>query len=371
MIPATPLPSVLTRFPPFRSNRRRILAGEDFMADPAETPPADTASGQAPPADHAPASPTPLFICPYCGGPTPDQPRCAQCSGLLDPLSRQATQNAMGPWFIRDEQQPHRPGCSYETILALIARGKVTLDSVLRGPTTAQFWYPAKRIPGIASKLGVCHACQSKVSGESSCPACHTLFEVEGDRQTLGLMAVRMIPSPGSPDANGSSATDAPVPAAEARPVAPPTRVLGSFAVPSVAETRLRADLAAARRRSTLLLAALALVILVGVIAIGIIATSSDKIAGDRTSNAQAAVPRESRRDPVAPPPQPSATQTQPSDQLRSSPPDPNPSAVPSSAPAATPLVPPAAAPSSGTNQPASPKPSDADLQVLRRTKLP
>lgn len=331
------------------------------MADPAETP----LPSQTP--DQAPATPTPLFICPYCGGPTPDQPRCAQCSGLLDPLSRQATQNAMGPWFIRDESQPHRPGCSYETILALIARGKITLDSVLRGPTTAQFWYPAKRIPGIASKLGVCHACQSRVSGESSCPACHTLFEVEGDRQTLGLMPVRLIPTPGSQESSGSNTTDAPAPAAEARPLTPLTRVLGSFAVPSVAETRLRADLAAARKRSTLLLAALAVVVVVGTVALGIIAASNARTAADRAANTQAAASRESLRDSTASAPPPAATQPTTSAVPQPSPPVAN----PSESPVTQPVSPPAAAPSSGTTPPASPKPSDAELQTLRRTKLP
>lgn len=140
------------------------------------------------------SSPELQCLCPYCGGATPDQPRCIACNGLLDPLSRQATQNAMGPWFVRDEQQPHRPGCSYETIVALIARGKVNTESIVRGPTTAQFWYPAKRVPGVANRLGICHACQAAVAAESACPTCHVSFEVEGDRQILGLLPVRLIP---------------------------------------------------------------------------------------------------------------------------------------------------------------------------------
>src|SRR5881394_2638955 len=71
----------------------------------------------------APPIPNPtLTVCPYCGHNSFNNARCDQCKGLLDPLSRQASQNAMGPWFIRDEAAPFRPGCSYETLRALIAR---------------------------------------------------------------------------------------------------------------------------------------------------------------------------------------------------------------------------------------------------------
>lgn len=321
------------------------------MADPAESPSTELAS-----------SAVPRFICPYCGGPTPDQPRCAHCSGLLDPLSRQATQNAMGPWFIRDEQQPHRPGCSYETILALIARGKVTLDSVLRGPTTAQFWYPAKRIPGISSRLGVCHACQARITTEATCPACHTPFEVEGDRQTLGLMPVRMIPTPGASDAASLTPTT-PVPPAA------PARVLGSVAVPSATESRLRADLAAARRRSSML-AILLVIVALAALAFAFAAISSrdqspqpagtgtqDKTTPGTIDNATdqpSSGPSPSSPSSSSPPPAPAASGNDP--QKGAAPSDPKP--VPVTAPQATPPKP-------------SPQASDQDLQILRRTRLP
>lgn len=161
----------------------------------------------AAPPENAP----PLVVCPYCGGSTPDQARCTACHGPLDPLSRQATQNAMGPWFVRDELQPHRPGCSIETIGALIRRGKITPDSILRGPTTAQFWYPARRVPGVANRLGLCHVCQTSVAGESTCPSCHASFEIEGDRQTLGLMPVRHIPGAGATAPVESAASPPPI----------------------------------------------------------------------------------------------------------------------------------------------------------------
>lgn len=153
----------------------------------------DTAPREA--AHPAVASGGPMFVCPYCGSATPDQPRCAACRGFLDPLSRQASQNAMGPWFLRNPDSPHQSGCSYETLVMLISRGRVTVDSVLRGPTTHQFWTPAKRVPGVASLLGLCHNCGSDVDGdEHECPECHAEFTHHPDRQDLGLMPVRAVP---------------------------------------------------------------------------------------------------------------------------------------------------------------------------------
>ena len=145
------------------------------------------------------STPASLFICPYCGGPTPDQPRYACCRGFLDPLSRQASQNAMGPWFIRDDSDagpgPFRPGCSYETLAELVGRKKVTFETILRGPTTNQFWMPARRVPGLAHLLGVCHACKAEVDGiEHECPECSASFEHPAERQHLGLLPVMLLP---------------------------------------------------------------------------------------------------------------------------------------------------------------------------------
>ena len=91
------------------------------------------------------------ILCPYCGTISASDPRrCDRCGGFFDPLSRQATQNAMGPWSIRDTANPFRPGCSFETVRDLIKRGKVTRETILRGPSTRQYWNFAARTPGIA-----------------------------------------------------------------------------------------------------------------------------------------------------------------------------------------------------------------------------
>ena len=160
-----------------------------------------------------------VTICPYCGSRSRADGRCEACRGQFDPLSRQATQNAMGPWFIRDEASPHRPGCSYQTIVHLVTRGKISPDTVIRGPTTLQFWTLARWCPGVAHLLGACHSCQSPTDGVASeCSRCGASFRVATERQYLGLGDVRYVPGRGG--GSGGGATDGP--RASPPPVAAP-----------------------------------------------------------------------------------------------------------------------------------------------------
>lgn len=141
------------------------------------------------------------IVCPYCGTITPDSGRCSACSGRFDPLSRQATQNQMGPWSIRDDRLPFRPGCTYETITRLIDQRKISPETILRGPSTRQFWTLARHTPGVAHLLGMCHSCQSPVKPDGfACPNCHASFSTERDRQHLGLGPFRPLPGQGLPE---------------------------------------------------------------------------------------------------------------------------------------------------------------------------
>lgn len=157
-------------------------------------------------------SPTPmpkLTICPYCGARSRGLASCENCRGRFDPLSRQATQNAMGPWYIRDGANPHRPGCSYETLVRLVSRGSVTGETVIRGPSSRQFWTLARWCPGVAHLMGVCHSCQRAVDPvSSSCESCGASFRIAGDRQVLGLGEVRFVPGRDQPE--GGQFADAP-----------------------------------------------------------------------------------------------------------------------------------------------------------------
>lgn len=137
-----------------------------------------------------------LFVCPYCGGPTPAEARCRACAGPLDPLSRQASQNDMGPWFVRDPASPFRPGFSTRTLRHLVARGRIRPDTVVRGPTTRQFWMPARRAPGVSALLFICHNCQAQTfEGDARCVACDADLALPEDRQSLGLGPI--VPVPG------------------------------------------------------------------------------------------------------------------------------------------------------------------------------
>lgn len=142
---------------------------------------------------------TQALICPYCGDLQPPAQRCRTCAGFLDPLSRQATLNAMGPWSYRDPDRPFQPGCSYTTMVRLIDAGRVTKNTIVRGPSTRQLWTVAKRAPGIAHLLGYCHNCNTRVDpNDFGCSKCGEPFGAYLDRNHLGLPEIH--PLPGEPD---------------------------------------------------------------------------------------------------------------------------------------------------------------------------
>lgn len=157
--------------------------------------PAIPTPAPAPPPPAPPSAPVD-GVCPYCAATLTNAERCEACKGLLDPLSRQASQNAMGPWALFDPARSTMPGCSFETLRAMVPKGRVRRDSVLRGPTTRQFWMRADRVPGVAVLLGVCHACAELVRpDQETCQACGAELHVAPtDRQHLGLVPVADLP---------------------------------------------------------------------------------------------------------------------------------------------------------------------------------
>jgi len=314
--------------------------------------------------------PAPAFICPFCGSATPDQPRCAHCSGPLDPLSRQATQNAMGPWFIRDEQHPFRPGCSYETILAMVARGKITSDTILRGPSTSQFWYPAKRVPGVAHRLvvggaggGVCHSCQHAVTTESECPRCGAVFHADPDRQFLGLMPVRALPGSGvplqEPRQHASPSSNAPGHSAFANTspkiAAPPARDVSPRS--SISSDRLESEIATLRRRTGVLIGVAAGCALVALGAIWVLASGIAQSENAPPTSQTAPAPTVARGVPQASSPPVVSTKPAPEEPA---PAEPNSSVQPAPAPVSEP----------GEKPDSEARPSD-ELASLRAIRWP
>jgi len=148
-----------------------------------------------------PAPPSRGTLCPYCGKVSLDARRCDGCRGHFDPLSRQASQNAMGPWFIRDTANPFRPGCSFETLRELIRRGKIVAETIIRGPATRQLWNFAGRTPGVANLIGLCHNCRAPAKPEqTSCASCGAGFPILTDRQHLGLAPIHLLPGQAPPE---------------------------------------------------------------------------------------------------------------------------------------------------------------------------
>ncbi len=161
------------------------------MTDPTPNPPAEPRLQLGMPSPEPAARPAPkVMLCPYCGHAQHKADRCTACGGLFEPLSRKATQIAMGPWYLRDLRNPFRPGCSYDVLVRMIATGKIKSTTVLRGPTTRQFWSIARNVPGIAHLLGYCHACGKHVDPAnlpSHCPHCNAPFKKVRQRNELGL----------------------------------------------------------------------------------------------------------------------------------------------------------------------------------------
>jgi hypothetical protein len=129
-----------------------------------------------------------FLLCPYCGHVQPAAARCVRCGGLFETLSRDATQTTMGPWFVRDAAQPFLPGCSYEVLVRQAQSGRLTGESIVRGPTTRQFWMFARHVPGVAHLVGLCHRCGSSVDPlGSACGSCGSVFVRPTQRNELGL----------------------------------------------------------------------------------------------------------------------------------------------------------------------------------------
>lgn len=173
--------------------------------------------------DETSVTPSAEPVCPYCGEPGATGARCGACRGPLDPLSRQRTQNEMGPWFVRDPQRPFRPGCSHPALAGMIRRGVVTPESVVRGPTTRQFWRRARDTPGVAHFFGACHNCYAGTDGQqTACSSCGASFVPEGDRDHLGLAPVRPLPGDPQPTPAPAPKPMSGVPATPARAASEP-----------------------------------------------------------------------------------------------------------------------------------------------------
>ena len=122
---------------------------------------------------------------------------CESCGGHFDVWSLAATHNEMGTWFVRDSRNPHFVGLSYNAMLEMIRRHEIGRDTVVRGPTTGQFWTFARRAPGLAQYFGRCVACQFPMDESAhACTACHALAGRATERNDYGLPPTTRIIKP-------------------------------------------------------------------------------------------------------------------------------------------------------------------------------
>ncbi|HSI35460.1 MAG TPA: hypothetical protein VK986_17900 [Tepidisphaeraceae bacterium] len=118
-------------------------------------------------------------VCPFCGTQREtDVGPCQHCSLEDTPTTRAATRSKLGPWYVLQSRNPSAPGMSFATLMMLVQKGRVTARSVLRGPTTGQFWRHAAKVKGVAREFGLCWNCGGDVSRNSrACPACKRMQE--------------------------------------------------------------------------------------------------------------------------------------------------------------------------------------------------
>ncbi|MGB7156700.1 MAG: hypothetical protein WBD40_01460, partial [Tepidisphaeraceae bacterium] len=136
--------------------------------------------------------PSGKVVCPFCGSvndrPTHDYDNtaCPRCTMADTPATRQATRARLGPWFVRQNRNPAAPGMKFDTLMALVKRGQVSAQSVVRGPTTGQFWRFAAQVKGLSREFGVCYNCATAVEKSATiCPQCNRLQEPPANPDVL------------------------------------------------------------------------------------------------------------------------------------------------------------------------------------------
>lgn len=126
-------------------------------------------------------------ICPCCGDVT-DADECAGCGTVFAPPDK-TTRITWGPWCLRDPKRPFQAGISFDELRYRITTGGVVASTILRGPSTYQFWSIARNVPGISHLVGHCHACEGKAdASQNRCPSCRAPFAVSFPPDLFGLM---------------------------------------------------------------------------------------------------------------------------------------------------------------------------------------
>ena len=116
-------------------------------------------------------------VCPFCGAiKERGDGSCPRCTLENTPATRQATKARIGPWYVLQTRNPAAPGMRFETLLALVDRGRVKPRSIVRGPTTHQFWRYAAQVKGLSREFGLCYSCGQAIERTTNlCSHCNRL----------------------------------------------------------------------------------------------------------------------------------------------------------------------------------------------------
>jgi hypothetical protein len=126
-------------------------------------------------------------LCCICGHDKTGADECPECDTVFSP-PEEATRITLGGWFVHGKQHAFKPGMSYEQLRKEAELGGVTSRTIVRGPTTEQFWKLAKNTQGVAHLTGFCHQCGTKAqAGDASCASCKASFAVPADADWVGL----------------------------------------------------------------------------------------------------------------------------------------------------------------------------------------
>lgn len=80
------------------------------------------------------------------------------------------------------------PGFNEAILRQQITAGRITANTILRGPTTNQFWVNAADAPGVSRLMGTCHACHQPVEPtDTTCQFCKADMSLPDDVDALGL----------------------------------------------------------------------------------------------------------------------------------------------------------------------------------------
>jgi hypothetical protein len=162
-----------------------------------------------------------ILVCPVCGETQPETNVCDVCKTLLEKEGLLLAEGAIGPWWIRNEELPFRPGITYEQVVDLAKSGKIQLHTLMRGPTTRQLWKIARRVRGVAHLLGRCHNCGEHVDSTARrCDSCEAEFLAFRDRNNLGLDIA--CPTQGSIDGLSSFLSDEAILETQSTPIVLP-----------------------------------------------------------------------------------------------------------------------------------------------------